>query len=59
MLLLSIILVIINIYFTYNWLDGAILIIISSILLKSKKYLFVLSSKFPYLTIDDYQEVDI
>lgn len=44
-----------NIYYTENWFDWVILALTSSLLTKSKKYLFILSSYYPYLIIENYQ----
>ena len=47
----SILLIIINLHYSKNWFDWAILVIISALLVKTKKYLFILSSYYPYLII--------
>ncbi len=53
--IISSLLLILNLSYQENWLDWAALAIISAILVKSKTYLFVLSSYFPYLEIKNYQ----
>ncbi len=53
-------LLIINLNYPNSWLNCSVLAITSACLVKVKKYLFVLSSNFPYLIVKNYEsEIEI
>ena len=53
-LCLSLILIISNTYYTKNWFDWATLALTSALITRTKSFLFVLSSYYPYLIIENY-----
>ena len=52
----SVLLLVLNLYIQEHWLEAASIALSGAILVKSKKYLFVLSSYYPYLIIENYYQ---